>query len=105
MLTQAQYDAITDSLAASIEAPLVQAANDHREQVLADVGIVARFIANRLWSAVLKMVPILARVALSTILARFGEKTVNDIMDLIYASKANAITPEKEATWQSPGKS
>lgn len=88
MLTQAQYEAVVEDLASSIEAPLVQAIDAQREAIVADLGWITRFVAVRMWSAVLKMVPILARVALSAILGQFGRKTVNEIMDLIFAHRA-----------------
>lgn len=90
MLTQAQYDAATDELASSIEAPLIAAVDANREAILADVGVFWRFIAVRMWSAVLRLVPILARAALAALLDKFAATTIGDIADLLYAHKAIA---------------
>jgi hypothetical protein len=89
MLTQSQYAQVTDDLAASIEPALVAAIDANREQILSGVNVLTRWVANRMWSAVLAMVPILARIALTAILDRFGAKTINEIMALIYAHKAS----------------
>lgn len=96
MLTQSEYARITDDLAKSIEPQLVAAIDADRERIVSGLGMFARFVAVRMWPAVLTMVPILARVALSAIMTRFGQKTVNEIMDLIYAHRAQEppIQPE-----------
>src|SRR5690348_14609736 len=88
MMTQAEYEALSDQIASDIEPSLTAAVDDARDQILAGLGFLARFVAARMWSAMLALVPILARVALAAILSRFGETTVNQIMDLIYAHKA-----------------
>lgn len=102
MLTQAQYREAVEDLAASIEAPLVAAVDARREEVLAGLGFVARFVASRMWVAVLAMVPILARVALAEILDRFGATTIGEIADLLYAHKSRLEGPHPASSGTPP---
>lgn len=99
MLTQAQYQAATDELAASIEPTLVAAVDAQKAQILSGVNVFWRFIAARMWSAFLALVPILARVALAAILDRFSSKTIGEVADLLYAhQKRLAAQTDKEPT-------
>lgn len=96
MLTQAQYQTATEELAKSIEAPLIAAVDAQRDAILDSLGIFTRFVAARMWAAVLAMVPILARVALAAILDRFGSTTIAALADLLYAHKEQAAARESK---------
>lgn len=83
MLTNSQYQAQVASLEAAIEPAIENAIQSQRQAILDQLNPVVRFLASRFWSLVVALGPILAKAALTALLAKFATVTVGEIADLL----------------------
>lgn len=97
MMTERKYAETVYAMEHAVEAEVRSAIEGQKATILGGLGFVARMFAAPLWTAILALAPLAARVAVRVLLGWIMRMSVAELLDFIDRHRVREAGPKGDA--------